>query len=236
MLLVEYIIILKGKINGNNMIKDQKYLFLYALIATILVFNIGIFMGYMLEVSRVSKINTLYLNTEIGILDQLTQKDALEILSPDCELLVQENVKFGDRIYEEALIIEEYENANKINSDIKFQHKRLDLLRALFFINSVKIKQTCNSDYHIITYFYKYNNPTLEQDSKQKFFSNLLQDLKKEFGAKIMLIPIAADNDIPSINLMVKSYKITQLPTILIDEETKLTEIENREEIEKYLN
>ncbi|MEK6913635.1 MAG: hypothetical protein AABW47_03110 [Nanoarchaeota archaeon] len=218
------------------MIKNQKGIFLYALIATFFVFNLGIFMGYMLEVSRVDKINLLYLNAEIGILDQLVQKEALGILNPSCDLLNEENIKFGDNIYREALTIQEYENANKINNDIQFQHKRFDLLRTLFFVNSIRIKQKCNSDYHIVTYLYKYNNPSLEQDSKQKFFSNLLGELKEKFGNKIILIPIATDNDIPSVNLIVDTYKIIELPTILIDENIKLTEVKKMEEIEKYLN
>lgn len=218
------------------MIKNQKHIFLYALIVTLLVFNLGIFMGYMLEISRGNKIENLYLNAEIGILDQLVQKDALGIFEPDCELLIKENIKFGDNIYQEALTIQEYEEANQINSNIKFQHKRFDLLRALFFINSIKIKQKCSANYHIVTYFYKYNNPLLEQESKQKFFSNLLRDLKEQKGDKIMLIPLAADNDIPSINLMIENYGITEFPTILLDETVKLTEINNREEIEKYLD
>jgi hypothetical protein len=218
------------------MIKNQKYIFLYALILTILVFNFGIFMGYMLEASRIDKINTLYLETETELLDQMTQKDAMEVLDLNCDMLVKENIKFGDKIFEEALLIQKYEEANRINDNIVSQHKRFDLLRALFWTNSIKISQKCNPDYHNIVYFYKYNNPSIEQESRQKFFSNLLRELKEEKGDEIMLIPIAADNDIPSINLLVQKYGIEELPAIIIDETTKLTEIENRTSIEKYLD
>ncbi|MDD5588884.1 MAG: hypothetical protein PHP92_02365 [Candidatus Nanoarchaeia archaeon] len=193
-------------------------------------------MGYMLESSRIDKINNLYLETETELLDQITQKDAIEMLNLDCDTLVEENIKFGDKIFEEALLIQKYEDANRINDNIVFQHKRFDLLRALFWINSIKIQQKCSPNYHNIVYFYKYNNPSIEQESKQKFFSNLLQELKAEKGDDIMLIPIAADNDIPSINLLVDKYKIDTLPTILVDEEILMTEVEKREDIEKYLD
>jgi len=217
------------------MLHNQKYIFLYALLLTIVVFNLGIFMGYMLESSRVVQINEMYLNAEIELLDQITQKEALQTLELDCDLLVKENIKFGDRIFQEALQIQKYEEANRINSEIVFQHKRFDLLRALFWVNSITIKQKCNSQYHNIVYLYKYNEPTLEQESKQKFFSNLLQELKNKNGDKIMLIPIAADNDLPSVNLLVKKYGITDLPVVLIDEKTKLTDVNSMEDIEKYL-
>jgi hypothetical protein len=217
------------------MMTNQKHIFLYALIATLIVFNLGIFMGYMLESSRIEDINQMYRNTEMNILDQITQGNSMEILELDCDILVEENIKFGDRIFEEALLIQKYEEANIFSKEIVLQHKRFDLLRALFWINSMKIKEQCNSDYINIVYFYKYNNPTVEQESKQKFFSNLLSELKNKFGNKIMLIPIAADNDIPSVNLLVKKYDITELPVILIDEEVKITNVDKLDDIEKYL-
>jgi len=216
-------------------IKNQKYIFLYALVLTFLVFNLGIFFGYMLESSRIGKINTMYLNAENELLDQITQKGALDVLDLNCDLLVEENIKFGDKIFNEALEIKKYEEANRINNDIIFQHKRFDLLRALFWMNSLKIKQQCNSDYHNLVYFYKYNNPTIEQESKQDFFSNLLKEIKEKKGNDVMLIPIAADNDLPSINLLIEKYNITELPTILIDEKIKLSDVRTMEDIEKYL-
>lgn len=189
----------------------------------------------MLESSRISKINSLYLDAETEILDQITQKNALEMLNLDCDLLVQENIKFGDRIFQEALKIQKYEKANRINNEIIFQHKRFDILRTLFWMNSLRIKEQCNSSYHNVVYFYKYNNPTIEQESKQDFFSNLLKEIKEKRGNDVMLIPIAADNDLPSVNLLVEKYDINELPTILIDENVKITEVKDIEDVEKYL-
>jgi hypothetical protein len=189
----------------------------------------------MLEISRGNNINALYVDSEIDLLDQITQKDAMSILNLDCNSLVSENIKFGDRIFNQALQIQKYEDANRITGEIVVQHKKFDLLRAIFWINSIKIKQQCNSSYHNVIYFYKYNDPSLEQDSRQKFFSNLLVELKQKQGGNIMLIPIAADNNISSIDLFVKKYNITELPTILIDEKAKITNVENINDIEKYL-
>lgn len=216
--------------------KNQKFIFLYALILTLIVFNLGIFMGYMLESSRVNKINALYLEAEMELLDQRIQKDTLEIINLDCEILIEENIKFANRIFEEALLIQKYEDANRINNEIEFQHKRFDLLRTLFWINSIRIKEKCNSEYHNIVYIYDYNNPSIEQKAKQRFFSKVLSEIKNKFGNEIMLIPIAGDNEIASINLLMDAYEIKELPVILIDETTKITELESMEDIEKYLN
>lgn len=218
------------------MIKNQKYFFLYALVITFVVFNIGIFMGYMLESSRISKVNDFYLESEMELLDQRIQKEALDMMELNCDLLIKENIDFADRIFEDALKIQKIEGANRLNNEIDFQHKRYDLLRTLFWINSIRIKQKCNADYHNLVYFYDYKAPSLEQRAEQKFFSNLLFEIKKEKQDKVMLIPIAGDNDLPSISLLLDKYNIKELPAILIDEKIIITELESREDIEKYLN
>lgn len=215
---------------------SQKWVFLKALIVTLIIFNIGIYLGYMLESSRIENINQWYLEAELEILDQNIQKDALDLMDLDCNSLVEENIKFGDSIFEQALQIQKFEDANRISEEIDFQHKRYDLLRTLFWMNSIRIKEKCSSDYHNVVYFYQYNNPTLEQKGKQKFMSNLLEELKIQYGNKIMLIPIAADNELASVNLLVEKFEITELPVILIDEKVKITDIENVKDFEKYLN
>lgn len=50
-----------------------------------------------------------------------------------------------------------------------------------------------------------------------------------------MLIPSAADNNISSVDLFIKKYNITELPTILIDEKIKITDVKSLEDIQKYL-
>ncbi|VVB82150.1 Uncharacterised protein [uncultured archaeon] len=216
-------------------IQNQKRIFLYALILTFVVFNIGIFLGYLMESSRINQINSMSLDAEMELIDQMAQRSSMDVLNLSCTSLLEENTRFGDQIYQEALQIQRYEDANVINNEIIFQHKRFDLLRALFWIDSIKIKQQCGSDYHDVVYFYKYNNPTIDQKSKQEVFSNLLQQLKDKMGSKVMLVPLAGDNDISSINLLMEKYSITELPVILIDEKTKVTDIKNESDLEKYL-
>jgi hypothetical protein len=216
--------------------KNQKYFFLYALIITLIIFNFGIFMGYKLEASRINKINDWYLEAEMQLLDQRIQKDAFEVAGIECGSMINENIKFADDIFEEAKTISRFEEANRINDDIIAQHKRFDLLRTLLWMNSIKIKNDCNADYHILVYLYKYNNPSLEEKSKQAVYSNLLSQLKEKKGSEIILIPISGDNDLSAVNLLMGKYNITELPTILIDEKIKITNVEDLEDIEKYLD
>lgn len=215
--------------------KNQKYNFLYALIITIIVFNLGILMGYALESSRINKISDWYSNSERDLLDQKVQEGIFETVDLDCKSLVEENIKFADRIYEDALKIDRYEKASRIDNEIIQLHKKYDLMRTLLWMNSIRIKEKCNSNYSNLVYFYKYNDPTFEQEAKQRVFSKLLGELKEKYGNKIILIPIAADNDLPSIELLIKKYEIEKLPVLLINENISITELDSMEDIEKYL-
>ena len=73
----------------------------------------------------------------------------------------------------------------------------------------------------------------LELKGKQAVFSNFLTDLKEEFGGSIILIPIAKNLDISSLDLLIKKYNINET-SIILDEKiivqnpSNFYEIENR--------
>ncbi len=204
----------------------SKNAFWQALIMALIIFNFGIFLGYMLESNRIGEVKDLYAESEISLLDVKIQSELFDFWQDlNCENAIEENIRFADRVYKEGKILDRFENAQRVTESIKLQHKKYDLLRTLFWINSVKIKERCNASYHNVVYFYRYNNPTVDQKAMQNVFSNILEDLKKERGSEIMLIPIAADNNLSSVDLLVKNYNVEKFPTILIDEEIKVSKL-----------
>ena len=110
------------------------------------------------------------------------------------------------------------------------------MLRTLFWINSLKIKEKCNSGYHNVVYFYQYNDVPFDKDSEQDVFSNFLYNLKQEYGDKVMLIPVAGDNNLSAVRLLMEKYEIDELPTILVDEKVKFSDIQTLAEIRQHLN
>jgi len=219
------------------MFKSQKHVFWEALLITILIFGIGIFLGVVIESWRTSEIAELYQQSDIQLLDIKTQNEIFSLEDFNCETAIEENVKFADRIYEEAKVLDRYETARRLTESLKLQHKKYDILRALLWVNSMKIKKKCRADYHNVVYIYKYNEPSIEMKARQSVFSNILTELKQDKGNEVILIPMAGDNDLSSINLLMDIYNVTEseLPVILIDEKFKITEIESIQEIEKLL-
>lgn len=214
----------------------QKSVFWQALLLTILVFGIGILLGYSLENIRTNDIARLYAQSELELLDMRAQNDILS-MPLDCTQLIKGNVNFADRIFNEAKILDRYESATELSEAIQVQHQKYDILRTLFWINSVQIKQKCNNPFHTIVYLYKYNTTDLIIKTKQSVISRELADIKEKYGGQVMLIPIAGDNGLASVSAIMGVYNISEqdLPIILIDEKYKITNLENKNEIEQYL-
>jgi len=221
-----------------ELFKNQKHVFWTALLLTIFIFSAGILLGFLIENWRTSKIASLYQQSELDLLDIRIQNDIYSLSEIDCTKVIEENINFADRVFEDAKLLEKYSESSRLSNSIILQHKKYDLLRTSFWINSIKLKERCKTDYHNVVYIYDYQNPSLETEVKQDVFSKLLQELKDKKGNKIMLIPIAGDNNLVSVDTLMNTYGIEEeeLPIILIDEKIKITNVENIEEIEKYLD
>ncbi len=220
------------------MLESQKHVFWQALLVAIFIFGVGIVLGIVLENWRTSKISNLADLSQIDLLDIQLQNEIYSTDDFNCESAVRENINFAERIYEEAKVLDRYEKASRLTRDLKIQHKKYDLLRAMLLINSIKIRETCDDPYQEIVYFYKYNEPDMETKARQNVFSKMLMEVKEEKGAELLLIPIAGDNDLSSVNLILDSYGIalTELPVILINGKKKITEVQSVDEILGYLD
>ncbi|MFA7707786.1 MAG: hypothetical protein WCX73_02445 [Candidatus Pacearchaeota archaeon] len=217
------------------MFNSQKNVFWQALLITIIIFGLGISFGFVLENWRTSQIKVFSQQAEIDLLDIKLQNDIYSKDAFNCEMAVQENLAFADRTYEQAQTLGRYEKASRLTEDLKIQHEKYDLLRTMLWLNSIEIKEKCNSSYYEVVYFYQYNNDDLSVKAEQEVFSKLLLKLKEEKGQEVLLIPIAVDNNLSSINILLDKYDINdkRSPVILINREIKITKLENIEDLLK---
>ena len=68
---------------------------------------------------------------------------------------------------------------------------------------------------------------------KQLFFSRLLEDLKNKHSEEVLLIPIAVNLELDSVELAISKYQINNLPAVIIDEEKVVDEVISFEDFEK---
>ena len=187
----------------------------------------------LLENWRTGKINSFYQQAEIDLLDVKLQSEIYASGNFNCEFAKQENIEFANRIYEEAKILDRYDAASRLTDTLKLQHKKYDILRASLLLNSIKTREKCNASYSNVLYIYKYDEPRIDLKAKQNVFSRLLLELKQEKGDDVLLIPMAGDVGVSSIEMILNKYNVSQeeLPVILINEEIKITDLQTIEEL-----
>ncbi len=219
-----------------EIIKSKNKIFLDTLVITLALLIIGFSIGFFVESFRVQKINDYYRDFEIQALDLKLQNYYYQIMDEaSCIEAIKQNFIFADEIYNTGLILEKYEKANQISSEILIEKKRYVLLKTELWLNSILLKKKCNESFHTIVYFYSrdYNKA---KEAEQKIISDILSMIKAEQGNKVVLLPIAGDLDIDSVTLQERIYNITYLPSIVIDEKYVLSGFVSEEEINQYLN
>jgi hypothetical protein len=214
---------------------NSKHSFWLALIFTISIFIIGLSLGFLLENQRQDFVQIKLFNSEINLLDEQIRSNLFDNFDINCDIRLESTFNFADKIYWDARELENYEGSSNFVNDYKVIHKRYDLLRVLLWKESLNLKENCNSDFHTIIYFYDYDSQDLSLKSKQLVFSRVLLDLKEKYGGKILLIPIALNLEIESVQLLADKYTVSSSPSILIDESILIQDIPSIEELEKVI-
>ena len=199
----------------------------------IAIFVIGLFIGMMIETINSNKINNFYMSSEINLVDGLAiSQIAGESL--DCESLKAYNIEFADKIYQEAKLLEQYEEAGKLTNNLKLLHRRYDLLRTLAWMSNTNSLKECGN-YNLIVYLYEYDTEDLTKKATQEVWSKILLDVKSS-DENIVLIPIAVDQDITSLNLLLENYDITQYPAVIVNNKDVINNLETPEDLTNLIN
>ncbi len=215
----------------------RKYnVFWQALLLAITFLVFGLYLGITLEQGRITEINDYYIQSEISLIDIMALDNLVETDFLTCEKLRSVNIALLDRVYEEAVLLDEYESAGRITENIKSLHRKYDVLRGYLWINSIKIKDQCSSDFDTLVYFYNYEEEELNKKAEQNVWSKVLYEIKEEKGDDVLLIPIAVDTGLESVNSLVESYNITQFPSIIVNEEVVFEELVEKGVILDLLN
>jgi len=213
----------------------MKYpVFLQALALTVVVFIVGIYLGMVLEQRNLTQINKDYIQSEVSLVDILALNNLIDSNDFECKTLEEASFYFMDRVYEEAIKLEDYESSGKFSEELKEVHKKYDILRTFLWIDLIKTKNICKSNFSTIIYLYNYNEEDLTKKAEQKVWSEILYQIKKE-NENLFLIPIAVDTNLVSLNTLISKYNLTSYPAVIVDEKDVFTEIKTKEEVEYFL-
>ncbi len=218
-----------------DILKSRKHVFWEALFLTALVFFFGILVGVAYENNQLQRINDFYVQSEISLVDILAMNSISDVRNIDCKFLIEANLNFADKIYSEALLLQDYEDSKKLTNNINLARKKYDLFRVFLWTDSMKILEKCGKSFSSVVYLYEIEPEDLEVKATQNVWSKILEELKNQKQDEIVLIPIGVDGSLESVNLIVKRFEIQELPAVIINNEKIITKLSSVEEIERYL-
>lgn len=213
----------------------NKNAFWQALIFTIIVFGFGIIMGFFIEDHRANIVNSNLLDSEISLIDEQLAVKSIADFNLSCDSSVKKIFSFADDIYQNALKLEQYDGASTFTEQLLALHKRYDLLRLTLWLESVKIKKNCNSKFHTLVYLYDYKTEDVEKQAKQVYYSRILGEIKEESKGNVLLIPIAVNMNLSSVDLAVSQYNVNSFPAIIIDEKEVVRDFVSFENLNKII-
>lgn len=218
---------------------NSKHAFWQALIVTIAIFLIGIFIGIVIEDNRAAEANEAFLSSQLFLTDSLALSNLAQISEGGlgCESMIDTNIQFANKVYDEAVLFEAYRDSEILTEGVKIVLKRYDLLRTLLWINTLDIPEECfeETSTSTIVYLFDRNSEDVEMESQNRVWSRILFEIKQEKGNEVILIPIGADKELVSLNSLISKFEIEKYPAIIINNEHVITEIKSAEELKEYL-
>lgn len=217
-----------------GILENRKRVFWEALLLTVVVFFFGVLIGVAFESAKVSEINNYYVMSEISLMEVFVLNSMIDSNFTECSVLEDSNLKFADRVYNEAVLLEKYESSGKITENIRLAHKKYDILRTFLWINSMKTLDKCGNKYTNVVYLYEYFPEDLTQKAKQNVWSKILYDLKVSKGSQILLIPIAVDNNLVSLSSLVGRFNVTDYPVVIVNEKHLIYDLSSVKDFDQY--
>jgi len=217
------------------MLRNKKRVFWEALLLTLIIFILGMLIGASFERGKLDEIEQYYTKSEILFMDLFALNERIDS-DETCEVLIESNIQLADNIYEEAFLLEKYEEAGKVTEGLRLAHRKYDMLRTYLWMNTIDISEKCKGEFSSVVYLYEYDSDDLAVKATQNVWARVLFDLKQEKGSEIVLIPIAVNSNLVSLDALVKDFEISRYPVVIIDEEHVIEEVSSVEDLKGYLD
>ncbi len=214
---------------------SNKHVFWQAFLSAVLIFGAGIFLGIVFEDYRTRDVQHDLLNSEINTLDSQLLGEIGKRISVGCELSNEALIGFADDIYYEAKRLEDYDESSQLTDTLSIIHRKYDLLRILLWNQAIDLKEQCGRDFYTVVYIFQYKEPGANLEAEQLVFSRALESLKEKYGNDVILIPIAGDLDISSVDLIKERFEIKDYPAVIINEKVVLRNLDEVNKIEEFL-
>jgi hypothetical protein len=217
---------------------DQMKTYLQAGVFAVLVLLIGIMIGIWLDNYRIDSIRNSISESDINWNDvRLLDSYFKNLGTGYCNLSLEQNLAFNDKIYSEGKEIEKRIESNSFifTSDLEQEWRRYNLLQVQFWLNSIDLKNQCKFGYHNVIHLSRIEDKK-SGSPDDKTQSLVMLELKDKCGNKIMLIPLTADVNLIVIDSIIRQFNITKFPAVIIDEKTVFQGLTSLDTLQKVVN
>lgn len=214
----------------------MRRVYIQAGIFSLFVFLIGIMIGVWIDNARLGSIRSALSEADINSYDARLLNNYLQKFGKIyCDVALEQNLAYNDKIYEEGKKIEKKIDANIFTPEIEQEWRRYTLLQTQFWLNSVELKEKCGFDYHTVVHLSRHTNTTTAEEISNKVQSSVLLDLKEKCGKKMMLIPITVDTNLIVVDAIVKQFGVSDYPAVIIDEDFVFQGMTTEEKLNELL-
>ncbi len=215
----------------------MKRVYVQAGVLSLLVFFIGIMAGIWIDNQRLGGIRDALSEADINSYDARLLNSYLQRFGEHyCNIALEQNLAYNEKIYGEGKKIEDKINANIFTPEVEQEWRRYTLLQTQFWLNSIELKEKCGFDYHTVVHLFRLKDTPLEEDRNNNVQASILLDIKEKCGSKIMLIPITADTDLVVVDAIAKQFSITEYPAVVINESFVFQGVTGKDKLNSLLN
>ena len=205
----------------------RKYLLIF--LVTALLFGAGVVLGTMFASKKVSTLTALQDDLRTNTLDIETQ---FAIAEQDPCTFVNTST-LADQLYEIGTKLDYLESMlGKDDEYVLRLKKYYSILEVREWLFERKVREECTVKKDLILYFYSREESACPTCEEQGF---ILSYLRKKYDTTLRIYSFAKDIDSEAIKLLVRQYRITAAPGIVING-APLLGFQTTDEIEALLN
>lgn len=213
-------------------ISKDKYII--AGVITILIFTLGLTLGFIFEQYRYTLVEEINAEQEVKYLSLQTQylylnsQSSYENNCPIISTALKETVRDLSSSLSEVVTYEENQKVSDKRKEIIMRRYAIDNLR--YFLLAQEGKKKCNLDIVPIVYFYSTDCPSCPNQGI------ILTYFKKLFGEKVLIFPINLElrSKEPMVEIAMSQFNITKYPTIVINNQ-KYEGVVKQEELQTII-
>src|SRR3989344_2634549 len=99
------------------------------------------------------------------------------------------------------------------------QKEKFNRKEILYFTMFRKMKDICNTNQTIVSYFYRKKDFCPDCDAQAFVLEDLRKSIEKDGNSTLALFSFDADFDIPTFNILLDYYNITSFPCLVIEDQ-----------------